>query len=119
MRKKVFRVEAYERIVARYQAQGLSLALANRRAFTIVGPWIGRRTRELWPPLDPICARCGSTERLRLDYVISDRQGGWDAPANLQTLCARCDRAKGAADTDHRAPTPISSLQTHAARRFI
>lgn len=118
MRKKAFRVEAYERIVARYVDQGMSLPLANRRAFTVLGPWVGRRTRELWPPLDPTCARCGSDDRLRLDYIISDRHGGWDAPANLQTLCARCDRAKGANDTDYRTDEAVSSLDTHAARRF-
>ena len=118
MQKKALRLLAYERIVARYRQQGMSLGLANRRAFTVLGPWIGRRSHALRPPIGPRCLRCGSRERLLLDHVISQRKGGWDVPANFQTLCMPCNSAKGGADTDYREPAPISTLQTSAARRF-
>lgn len=42
------------------------------------------------------CVRCGSTERLEVDHVISLARGGSSEVENLQTLCLPCNRAKGA-----------------------
>ena len=42
------------------------------------------------------CARCGSDELLQFDHVIPVALGGASTPANLQLLCAPCNRDKGA-----------------------
>ena len=42
------------------------------------------------------CASCGSPELLQFDHVIPVALGGASTPANLQVLCAPCNRAKGA-----------------------
>ncbi len=43
------------------------------------------------------CARCGSDELLQFDHVIPVALGGASTAANLQLLCAPCNREKGAA----------------------
>jgi hypothetical protein len=42
------------------------------------------------------CAACGGDELLQFDHVIPVALGGASTPANLQLLCAPCNRAKGA-----------------------
>ena len=43
------------------------------------------------------CAACGSRFDLQYDHVIPLHLGGASTAANLQLLCADCNRAKGAA----------------------
>jgi hypothetical protein len=42
------------------------------------------------------CAVCGSAELLQFDHVIPVALGGASSAANLQLLCAPCNREKGA-----------------------
>jgi 5-methylcytosine-specific restriction endonuclease McrA len=42
------------------------------------------------------CAACGSDELLQFDHVIPVALGGASTAANLQVLCAPCNREKGA-----------------------
>lgn len=42
------------------------------------------------------CARCGSDELIQFDHVIPVALGGSSTLANLQLLCAPCNREKGA-----------------------
>ena len=42
------------------------------------------------------CAVCGSDELLQFDHVIPVALGGASTAANLQVLCAACNRDKGA-----------------------
>lgn len=41
------------------------------------------------------CAICGATERLQVDHRLPLARGGDNTFANLQALCARCNRWKG------------------------
>lgn len=42
------------------------------------------------------CRQCGAEHDLHLDHVIPWVRGGSDDPENLQVLCGRCNRQKGA-----------------------
>lgn len=42
------------------------------------------------------CVQCGSTTDLELDHIIPWSRGGACTARNLQTLCRRCNRSKGA-----------------------
>lgn len=41
------------------------------------------------------CRQCPSTEHLQVDHVVPLALGGSNDPANLQALCAECNRKKG------------------------
>lgn len=57
---------------------------------------ISRRVRDLVFARDGYrCRQCGRREYLELDHVEPWSLGGSDEPENLQTLCSRCNRAKG------------------------
>jgi 5-methylcytosine-specific restriction endonuclease McrA len=39
---------------------------------------------------------CGSQDRLELDHIIPLAMGGSNTARNIQVLCERCNREKGA-----------------------
>jgi 5-methylcytosine-specific restriction endonuclease McrA len=40
------------------------------------------------------CARCGSTENVTADHIISREDGGTNHPWNYQPLCGSCNSSK-------------------------
>lgn len=48
------------------------------------------------------CLKCGSEDDLTLDHVLPRSKGGSNSEKNLQTLCGRCNREKGATFVDYR-----------------
>jgi len=65
----------------------------------------GRHTDEEWQEMLSFfshCVQCGSTEKIVKDHIIPIYQGGSDAIANLQPLCAHCNSSKGPGVFDHR-----------------
>jgi hypothetical protein len=42
------------------------------------------------------CQHCGSRRYLSVDHIVPESKGGLLEPANLQTLCRRCNSKKGA-----------------------
>lgn len=60
---------------------------------------------------DGRCALCGATKKetpLDVDHIIPRSRGGKNELANLQVLCAKCNRTKGNKDTrDFRDPMPV------------
>jgi hypothetical protein len=42
------------------------------------------------------CVRCGCRERLEYDHIIPVSEGGSNTARNLELLCERCNRQKGA-----------------------
>jgi 5-methylcytosine-specific restriction endonuclease McrA len=43
---------------------------------------------------DKKCQRCGATDDLVADHIVSRRNGGSHHPLNLQALCQSCNSAK-------------------------
>ena len=52
--------------------------------------------REVWRRDNGRCAVCGSQERLEFDHIIPVAMGGGGTARNVQLLCERCNREKGA-----------------------
>jgi len=49
------------------------------------------------------CLKCGATDRLHVDHIVPGSLGGPGTMDNLQTLCHRCNVAKGnRSSADHR-----------------
>jgi len=52
--------------------------------------------REVWRRDLGRCTDCGSQEKLEYDHIIPLSRGGANTVRNLQLLCERCNRSKGA-----------------------
>jgi hypothetical protein len=51
---------------------------------------------EVWRRDGGKCARCGSREKLEYDHIIPLSRGGSNTSRNIELLCERCNRQKGA-----------------------
>ncbi|MCM3922277.1 TerD family protein [Frankia sp. AiPs1] len=51
---------------------------------------------EVWRRDGGVCVECGGGEHLEFDHVIPYSRGGASSVNNLQLLCRRCNRSKGA-----------------------
>ena len=56
------------------------------------------------------CLKCSSTEALTIDHVVPLSKGGDNSDDNLQTLCHRCNSAKGDATKSYIASNVGSTL---------
>ena len=61
-----------------------------------------RKRRALVRDYGEKCLRCGSSKKLTLDHILPQSAGGSGALTNLQLLCPRCNRRKGANEVDYR-----------------
>jgi 5-methylcytosine-specific restriction endonuclease McrA len=52
--------------------------------------------REVWRRDKGRCVKCGSQEKLEYDRIIHVSKGGANKARNLQLLCEKCNRQKGA-----------------------
>ena len=50
----------------------------------------------IWKRDNGRCAVCGSQEKLEFDHIIPLSKGGSNTARNLQLLCEKCNRSKGA-----------------------
>lgn len=42
------------------------------------------------------CAYCGSAKRIEMDHIVPRAKGGTHTKSNVQPLCKKCNRTKGA-----------------------
>jgi len=52
--------------------------------------------RAVWRRDQGKCARCGSRGRIEYDHIIPVAEGGGNTARNIELLCQRCNRSKGA-----------------------
>jgi len=50
----------------------------------------------VWRRDNARCVKCGSNKDLEFDHIIPVSMGGSSTERNLQLLCERCNREKGA-----------------------
>ena len=51
---------------------------------------------QVWNRDKGMCVNCGSNEKIEFDHIIPHSKGGTDTYRNLQLLCEKCNRKKGA-----------------------
>lgn len=54
--------------------------------------------REVWRRDQGRCVECGSKENIEFDHIIPISKGGANTTRNIQLLCQKCNRRKGAND---------------------
>lgn len=63
-------------------------------------------TRKQWDDIlgkyNNRCLRCGSTEKIQMDHVVSISNGGRHDVDNVQPLCQKCNCSKGKKNIDYR-----------------
>ena len=52
--------------------------------------------KEVWNRDEGKCVRCGSREKLEYDHIIPFSKGGSNTARNIELLCEKCNRSKGA-----------------------
>jgi hypothetical protein len=81
------------------------LASKGRGSTGSAAPAKGQRKREripdkvqmyVWQRDGGKCVKCGSKEFLEYDHIVPLSRGGSNTQRNLQLLCQRCNRTKGA-----------------------
>ena len=51
---------------------------------------------EVWRRDQGQCAKCGSREKLEYDHILPISKGGGNTARNIELLCEKCNREKGA-----------------------
>lgn len=51
---------------------------------------------EVWRRDGGKCARCGNREKLEYDHIVPRSRGGGNTARNIELLCEKCNRTKGA-----------------------
>lgn len=65
------------------------------------------------------CRQCGSDEQLQVDHMKPCAEGGTADPWNLQTLCGRCNRRKGATWWDGSKYDRDREVSLHAYATYL
>jgi HNH endonuclease len=55
-----------------------------------------RVRHEVWRRDQGRCASCGGRDRLEFDHIVPVSRGGSNTARNVELLCERCNRSKGA-----------------------
>lgn len=50
---------------------------------------------EHYKAIGAACVKCGSTENIQADHIVSRQEGGSSSPENYQPLCGSCNNKKG------------------------
>jgi 5-methylcytosine-specific restriction endonuclease McrA len=59
-------------------------------------PVLAEVRREVWRRDQGRCVHCGSQKKLEYDHTLPVSKGGSNTARNIQLLCERCNRSKGA-----------------------
>jgi hypothetical protein len=77
--------------------------------------WVCQNCRRLCAPQKSNRATRGYWATV--DHIVPRSRGGWDDAINLQTLCARCNEAKGEDIIDYRADVALRLALDDERRR--
>lgn len=80
----------FERLAARHDGEEIHKAFRERDR-------IPEKVRiAVWRRDAGKCTRCGSRARLEYDHIIPVSEGGSNTARNIELLCEKCNRSKGA-----------------------
>ena len=80
-------------LIALWVGQALLIRPRRRKSRERIPPWL---RRIVWERDGARCVICNSREDLECDHIIPFSKGGATTEGNLQILCRRCNRQKGA-----------------------
>ncbi len=76
-------------------SNGLPLNNTSRSVRTLRISLAQAAKRAVWSRDGGARVKCGSSQKLKFDHIISCSKGGADSVENLQIFCRTCNRSKG------------------------
>ena len=90
-------VRLYKNILIKYELAPVEVDIIDHQETSVNNRYIAPEVKiYVWRRDHGRCVKCGSQEKLEYDHIIPISENGSSTARNIQLLCEKCNRSKGA-----------------------